>query len=90
MSNWNAARLERQRGAEFAKRLVADLREEAWIFQYHIETTATCWPALSGARDPGRTDSRVRRVAAINAYRATQYRRSVERATYDELTSTAL
>lgn len=90
VSNWNAARLERQRGAGFTKRLVADLREEAWIFQYYIEyygdVLASAERALAILE--GRTLASDE-LLLINAYRATQYRRSVRRrATYDELTST--
>jgi hypothetical protein len=90
VSNWNAARLERQQGAAFTQRLIADLREEAWIYQYYIEyygdALASAERAL--AMLEGRTAGSDEALL-INAYRATQYRRVVRRrATYDELTST--
>ena len=37
VSNWNATRLLRQQGAEFSERLVGDLREEAWGYQFYTE-----------------------------------------------------
>jgi len=37
VSNWNVEREARQRGAMFAERLKADLREEAWYYQLQIE-----------------------------------------------------
>jgi hypothetical protein len=90
VSNWNAARLERQRGAEFTGRLIDDLREEAWIYQYYVEYYGDVLASAERALDilEGRTAASDETLL-VNAYRATQYRRAVRRrATYDELTST--
>jgi len=90
VSNWNAARLMRQQGAEFSERLVTDLREEAWGYRFYIEyygeVSANAERALAVLE--GRT-SMPDEALLIAAYRATQYKRNVRRrATYDELTST--
>jgi hypothetical protein len=90
VSNWNAARLERQRGAAFTERLIDDLREEAWIYQYYVEyygdVLASAERALAILEHRTAASDE---ALLINAYRATQYRRVVRRrATYDELTST--
>jgi hypothetical protein len=89
-SNWNAARITRQQGAEFSERLVADLREEAWGYQYYIEyygdvlTSGQRALAILEGRTSGSDEALL-----IAAYRATQYRQNVRRrATYNELTST--
>ena len=90
VSNWNEARLTRQQGAEFSERLVADLREEAWGYQFYVEyygdilTNAERALAVLEERT-GMSDE----ALLIASYRATQYKRNVRRrATYDELTST--
>jgi hypothetical protein len=36
VANWNAARVDRQRGAEFTERLLADLRDERWVHDFLI------------------------------------------------------
>jgi hypothetical protein len=90
VSNWNATRLMRQQGAEFSERLVTDLREEAWGYQFYIEyydeVLANAERALAVLE---RRTSMSDETLLIAAYRATQYKRNVRRrATYDELTST--
>ncbi|MGB7740458.1 MAG: hypothetical protein WBM03_15210 [Steroidobacteraceae bacterium] len=90
VSNWNVEREARQRGALFAERLKADLREEAWYYQLQIEYSRDVLAnaeravnALSGQS----TDSD--EALLVSAYRATQYRQKARRrATYDELVST--
>ncbi|MGB7905435.1 MAG: hypothetical protein WCF43_12120 [Steroidobacteraceae bacterium] len=90
VSNWNVEREARQRGALFAERLKADLREEAWYYQLQIEYSRDVLAnaeravnALSGQS----TDSN--EALLVSAYRATQYRQKARRrATYDELVST--
>jgi hypothetical protein len=90
VSNWNAARITRQQGAEFTERLVVDLREEAWGYQYYVEyygdVLANAERALAVLE---RRTNASDEALLIAAYRATQYKRNVRRrATYDELTST--
>ena len=90
VSNWNVEREARQRGALFAERLRADLREEAWYYQLQIEYSRDVLAnaeravnALSGRS----TDSN--EALLVSAYRATQYKQKARRrATYDELVST--
>jgi hypothetical protein len=90
VSNWNVEREARQRGALFAERLKADLREEAWYYQLQIEYSRNVLAnaertvnALSGRS----TESN--EALLVSAYRATQYRQKARRrATYDELVST--
>lgn len=90
VSNWNTERETRQKAAVFTQRLRADLRVEAWAYEYMIaynrdilasETRALA--SLSGERPL--SDEQF----LVNAYRATQFE-SIDRhrATFDELTST--
>ena len=90
VSNWNAERETRQKSAIFSARLVADLRVEAWAYQYLIEyekdVQANARRALDGF-DGSHPLSDEQLVIA--AYRATQYEsQDRHRATYDELVST--
>lgn len=90
VSNWNATRLMRQQGAEFSDRLVSDLHEEAWGYQFYVEYYED---VLANAERASavleRRASMSDEALLIAAYRATQYKRNVRRrATYDELTST--
>jgi len=90
VSNWNVEREARQRGALFAERLKADLREEAWYYQLQIEYSrdvlASAERAVNALSGPS-TDSN--EALLIDAYRATQYKQKARRrATYDELVST--
>jgi hypothetical protein len=90
VSNWNVERETNARGAVFAERLKADLREEAWYYQLQIEYSREVLAnadravaALSGRS----ADSN--EALLISAYRATQYKqRARRRSTYDELVST--
>ena len=90
VSNWNVERETNARGAIFAERLKADLREEAWYYQLQIEYTrdvlASAERAVAGlsGKSTGSNEALL-----INAYRATQYKqRARRRSTYDELVST--
>ena len=90
VSNWNVERDARQRGALFAERLRADLREEAWYYQLQIEYIRDVLAHAERAVDAldGRTHES-NEALLIYAYRATQYKqRARRRATYDELVST--
>lgn len=89
-SNWNERLRSDEKAADFTERLRADLREEAWSYEYEIgysdEVIANAKrtaDALSG-KAPS-SDA----ALLVAAYRATQYVFNVRRrATYDELTST--
>lgn len=90
VSNWNAERETNARGAIFAERLQADLREEAWYYQLQIEYSrdvlANAERAVAGlsGKSTGGNEALL-----ISAYRATQYKqRARRRSTYDELVST--
>jgi hypothetical protein len=90
VSNWNATRLLRQQGVEFSERLVSDLHEEAWGYQFYVEyygdVLANAERALAVLE---RRENMSDEALLIAAYRATQYKRNVRRrATYDEITST--
>jgi len=90
VSNWNAEREIRQKAAIFTERLKADLREEAWSYQYLIEysrdvlaNAEIAVDALSGKHVASNE------ALLVSAYRATQYKqRTRRRSTYDELIST--
>jgi len=90
VSNWNVERETNARGAIFAERLKADLREEAWYYQLQIEYTrdvlASAERAVAGLSGQSTGSNE---ALLINAYRATQYKqRARRRSTYDELVST--
>jgi hypothetical protein len=90
VSNWNDEREARQRGAMFAERLKADLREEAWYYQLQIEYSRDVLAKAERAVDAlsGRSNAS-NEALLISAYRATQYKQKARRrATYDELVST--
>jgi len=90
VSNWNVEREARQRGAMFAERLKADLREEAWYYQLQIEYSRDVLANAERAVDAlsGRLNDS-NEALLISAYRATQYKQKARRrATYDELVST--
>ena len=89
-SNWNAERETNQRAAVFTKRLKADLRVEAWgyefLIDYNKDVLANAERALAAMTD-NRPMSDEQLV--ISAYRASQYEfQDRRRATYDELVST--
>jgi phage baseplate assembly protein W len=90
VSNWNVEREARQRGALFAERLKADLREEAWDYQLQIEYSRDVLASAERAVNAlsGRS-TESNEALLVNAYRATQYKQKARRrATYDELVST--
>ena len=90
VSNWNIERETNRRAAVFTERLKADLRVEAWGYDYLIEynkdilaNTERVLAAMSG--DAPMSDEQF----VIAAYRASQYSSNDRRrATYDELIST--
>jgi hypothetical protein len=90
VSNWNAARLESRESARFNERLRADLREEAWAYDYLLEyfgdvlvNAERTLAALEGKS--ALSDEEM----LIAAYRATQYQELLRRReTYDEMIST--
>jgi hypothetical protein len=90
VSNWNAERSTARQAALFTANLGADLREEAWRYQYIIEynldvlaAAETAVNALAGTAPL--SDGQL----LVSAYRATQYKGATQRrATYDELIST--
>jgi hypothetical protein len=90
VSNWNVEREARQRGAMFAERLKADLREEAWYYQLQIEYSRDVLANAEQAVDAlsGRS-TESNEALLVSTYRATQYKQKARRrATYDELVST--
>lgn len=90
VSNWNTERETRQKSVVFTERLKADLKVEAWAYEYMIDynkdVLANARRALDAlTEDRPLTDEQF----VISAYRATQYEASDRRrATYDELVST--
>jgi hypothetical protein len=90
VSNWNTERETNQKAAVFTARLRADLREEAWGYEYLIEynrdvlaNADRALAALSGERPL--SDEQF----LVSAYRASQYEfQDRRRDTFDELTST--
>jgi len=90
VSNWNVEREANLRGAAFAERLKADLREEAWYYQLQIEYSREVLANAERAVDAlsGKTAGS-NEALLVDAYRATQYKqRARRRSTYDELVST--
>lgn len=90
VANWNAARVDRQRGAEFTERLRADLRDERWVYDfliaYYSDVRAAAERAIGDLEGLAPLSNHDLLVAA---YRATQYREGARRRdTYDELVST--
>ena len=89
-SNWNDERETMKKSAIFTARLDADLRAEAWRYQFLLayyqdvrDATEAAADALSGKKPLPNADF------LVNAYRATQYKQGAgRRATYDELIST--
>lgn len=90
VANWNAAWDTNQKAAVFSGRLKADLREEAWGYQYLIEYHRDVLASAETAVDALSGESTASNEALlVSAYRATQYKqRTRRRATYDELIST--
>ena len=89
-TNWNAERETNQRAAVFTKRLKADLRVEAWNYEYLIDYNKDVL-ANAGRVLVAMTDNRPLsdEQLVVGAYRASQYQYlDRRRATYDELVST--
>jgi Family of unknown function (DUF6090) len=90
VSNWNAERETNKKAAIFTERLKADLREEAWGYEYLIlynrDILANAERVLAVmAGEAEMSDEQF----VISAYRASQYKYNVrQRATYDEMIST--
>ena len=90
VSNWNADRETRQKSVLFSTRLMADLRVEAWGYEYLIEYNKDVLANARRALDDLTGDQPLSdEQFVIAAYRATQYEsQDRRRATYDELVST--
>jgi hypothetical protein len=89
-SNWNENRQTDARSADFTERLRADLRVEAWSYEYEIGYVNDVLANAKRSADAlsGKTPLSDEALL-IAGYRATQYVfNSRRRATYDELTST--
>ncbi len=90
VANWNAERETKQKSAIFTERLKADLREEAWAYEYLIlynkDILANAEKVLAVMDGEAEmTDEQF----VISAYRASQYKYNVrQRAAYDEMIST--
>jgi len=90
VANWNTERETRQKSVVFTARLMADLKVEAWGYEYLIEynkdVLANARRALDGlSGEKSMTDEQL----LISAYRATQFTsQDRRRATFDELVST--
>ena len=90
VANWNAERETSKKSAVFTERLKADLRGEAWGYEYLIlynkdilANAERVLAAMDGEAEM--TDEQF----VISAYRASQYKYNVrQRATYDEMIST--
>jgi hypothetical protein len=74
VSNWNAEREARQKSALFTARLVADLKVEAWAYEYLIEYNRDVLANARRALDALTGDAPLSdEQFLIAAYRATQY-----------------
>jgi len=89
-SNWNEARETEGKAARFAESLRADMRAEAWGYEYQIHYYGNVLSNAERAVDALTGKAPLADEALlISAFRATQYNENVRRrATYDELTST--
>ena len=90
VSNWNQQRIADTQAEIFTERLRADLRTEAWSFEYmiqyyrEVQDNAERALALLEAASEATNDQLL-----ISAYRATQFQTgTTRRATYDEMRST--
>jgi hypothetical protein len=90
VSNWNAEREMRQKSELFTARLIADLKVEAWGYEYLIGYNKDALANARRALDALTGDAPLSdEQFLIAAYRATQYEsQDRRRATYDELVST--
>lgn len=90
VSNWNAARQAQVRADIYGARLAADLRHEAWAYEYQIayykEVRTNALRAAAAMTDgPALSDEQL----VISAYRASQYiYNGSRRATFDEMVAT--
>lgn len=75
VANWNVERETKQKAAVFTERLKADLRHEAFFYQYFIEYNRDVLAAAENAVNAltGKTPLSDEQLL-INAYRATQYK----------------
>ncbi len=90
VANWNQEREANQKSKVFTERLKADLREEAFGYQYLIEYNRDVLASAEKAVNAltGKVPLSNEQLL-INAYRATQYKQPQRfRASYDELIST--
>jgi hypothetical protein len=90
VANWNVERETKQKAAVFTARLKADLRNEAFFYQYLIEYNRDVLAAAENAVKAltGKAPLSDEQLL-INAYRATQYKVPQRfRASYDEMIST--
>ncbi len=90
VSNWNDERDTNRQAALFTEHLRADLREEAWGYQYLIEYSRDVLAASEATVNAlsGKT-TLSDEALLVSAYRASQYKnRARRRGTYDELIST--
>jgi len=89
-SNWNAERETEGKAARFAESLKADMRAEAWGYEYQIHYYGNVLSNAERALDALTGKAPLSDEALlISAFRATQYNENIRRrATYDELTST--
>jgi hypothetical protein len=90
VSNWNGERVTDRQAALFTANLEADLREEAWRYQYLIDYNLDVLAASEAAVDALTGTAPLSDEALlVSAYRATQYKQGAQRrATYDELIAT--
>ena len=90
VANWNEDRLTRSKAAVFTARLEADLRQEAWRYQFLLAYYSDVRDATEAAADALSGKAPLSNEAfLVNAYRATQYKQGAStRSTYDELIST--
>lgn len=90
VANWNAERVAEQQSKLFTERLHADLRVEAWsyefLIQYFEEVRSNAEKALAALEGSAELSNEQLLIAA---YRATQYTGPTRRRfTFDELTAT--
>ena len=90
VANWNAERETKRKAEVFTERLKADLRNEAFFYQYMIEYNQDVLAAAENAVKAltGKVPLSNEQLL-INAYRATQYKNPQRfRTSYDEMIST--
>lgn len=90
VSNWNVERETKQKAEVFTQRLKADLRHEAFFYQFFIEYNRDVLSAAESTVNAltGKVTLSDEQLL-INAYRATQYKQPQRfRDSYDEMIST--